>query len=115
MAAHYDFCSNLQPDCRGIDWGYKDWSPADGDVVSGVHCNVRTFFIDANVTVIVAPWNRNNFGANGTFQLYAQDIVIRGTLTAKGAGYKGGQKSAKSNLSGKQGESFQCESVNVND
>ncbi|XP_065840044.1 uncharacterized protein [Oscarella lobularis] len=95
LAAHYDFCSNLQPDCRGIDWGYKDWSPADGDVVS------------------VAPWNRNNFGANGTFQLYAQDIVIRGTLTAKGAGYKGGQKSAKSNLSGKQGESFQSVGTTV--
>ncbi|XP_065840047.1 uncharacterized protein [Oscarella lobularis] len=112
LAAYYDFCSNLQPDCRGIDWGYKDWSPADGDVVSGVHCNVRTFFVDANVTVRVAPWNRNNSGANGMFRVYAQDIIISGILTARGAGYKGGQKT-KSNLSGRQGESFQSVGTTV--
>ncbi|XP_065840054.1 uncharacterized protein [Oscarella lobularis] len=109
LAAHHDFCTNSQPECRGIDWGYKDWSPADGDVVFGVHCNVRTFAIEADVTVKVAPWtfnNSTNLGANGTFQVFAHDIIIRGTLCATGAGFMGGDKPTKSNTSGEQGESF---------
>ncbi|XP_065840055.1 uncharacterized protein [Oscarella lobularis] len=106
LASHYDFCTILQPDCRGTDHGNRDWSPADGDVVSGVHCNVRTFAIEANITVKVEPWT-NNSANFGTLKVYAYDIIIRGTLTAKGAGYKGGEQSTKSNSSGKQGESFQ--------
>ena len=110
MASHYDFCTILQPDCRGTDHGNRDWSPADGDVVSGVHCNVRTFAIEANITVKVEPWT-NNSANFGTLKVYAYDIIIRGTLTAKGAGYKGGEQSTKSNSSGKQGESFQSKEV----
>ena len=101
---------NAQPDCQGTDWGYRDWYPVDGDVVSGVHCNVRTFAIEANVTVKVAPWKNNsaNLRESGTFHLYARDIIIDGTLTARGAGYKGGEKPTKFNLFGRQGESYLC-------
>ena len=70
---------------------------------------MRTFAIEADVTVKVAPWtfnNSTNLGANGTFQVFAHDIIIRGTLCATGAGFMGGDKPTKSNTSGEQGESF---------
>eukprot|EP00118_Oscarella_pearsei_P013888 m.115146 g.115146 ORF g.115146 m.115146 type:complete len:2509 (+) comp37534_c0_seq1:25-7551(+) len=109
LIAHYEFCDNPPQSCHGKDWGYQDWYPSNGDIVYGVHCNVRTFYIRKGVTVTVAPWQRDaqlNSGANGTFQVYAQDIFIEGTLTAQGAGYEGGDRPTAARQSGKQGESF---------
>ena len=62
---------------------------ADGDVIWGEHRNVGHFEIPAGATVNVhryypdVPWS-------GRLDVYADDIVISGTLTAEGAGYTGG-------------------------
>ena len=111
LAAQYEFSKNPSQVCYGFDWNFQDWFPADGSVVYGVHCNVRTFFIQRGFTVKVAPWSRfldSNYGANGTFQVYAENVVIDGILTATGAGYKGGEMPTYFNKCCYQGESFSC-------
>ena len=118
LIAHYEFCDNPPQNCHGKDWGYQDWYPANGDTVDGVHCNVRTFYIKRGVTVKVSPWVRDaqgNSGTKGTFEVYAQDVVIEGTLTAQGAGYKGGDRPTKVRQSGIRGESFSCKATNDED
>ncbi|XP_065838937.1 uncharacterized protein [Oscarella lobularis] len=107
LVAQYEFSENPSPVCYGFDWKFQDWSPVDGAVVYGVHCNVRTFYIRPGVTVKVAPWRHrlaSNLRADGTFQVYAENIVIEGILTATGAGYKGGERPRIGSFFGTQGE-----------
>ena len=72
-----------------MDHGGSDLVLTDGDVIWGEHRNVGHFEIPAVATVNVhryypeVPWS-------GRLDVYADDIVISGTLTAEGAGYTGG-------------------------
>ena len=112
--AQYEFSENPSPVCYGFDWKFQDWSPVDGAVVYGVHCNVRTFYIRPGVTVKVAPWRHrlaSNLRADGTFQVYAENIVIEGILTATGAGYKGGERPRIGSFFGTQGETVSCKLI----
>ncbi|XP_065838949.1 uncharacterized protein [Oscarella lobularis] len=109
LVAHYEFGDNPPQVCYGFDWKFQDWLPADGAVVFGVHCNVRKFYIQRGFTVKVAPWSRrgaSNLEAHGTFQVYAENVVIKGVLTATGAGYEGGARPTISSFFGNQGESI---------
>ena len=116
LVAAYEFGDPTPPACHGKDWGYKDWYPADGDVVSGVHCNVKNFIVRQGVKVTVQAWKRkagSNTGTGGTFEVYAQHILIAGEMSAKGSGYQGGARPTAVKQSGKQGESFTCKTLMI--
>ena len=62
----------------------------------------------------VAPWRHrlaSNLRADGTFQVYAENIVIEGILTATGAGYKGGERPRIGSFFGTQGETVSCKLI----
>ncbi len=75
-------------DREGGDHGGADWQPPDGAIVGGVHLRVATFRIAAGATVTVVPFD----GAEGgRFVVHADAVEILGTLSADGAGYRGGR------------------------
>ncbi|XP_062504844.1 uncharacterized protein LOC134181591 [Corticium candelabrum] len=110
LIASYEFGEKTTPTCTGgKDHKNADWIPKNGDIISGIHCNIKTFYIPAGVTVQVDGWVRtknSNTGVKGTVTIHAQDILIKGTLHANGKGYVGGARPTSGKGSGKQGESF---------
>ena len=57
-----------------MDHKNADWTPSDGEIISGIHCNIKLFYIPPGVTVTVANWKRtknSNSGVNGTVTIYA--------------------------------------------
>jgi hypothetical protein len=110
LIAAYDFGDNPSAACTGgVDHGNDDWTPKDGEVISGIHCNIGLFYIPPGVTVTVAPWKRtknSNTGVNGTVTIFAKDILIKGSLLADDKGYQGGATPTGAKQSGNQGESF---------
>jgi hypothetical protein len=115
LIAAYDFGDNPSAACTGgVDHGNDDWTPKDGEVISGIHCNIGLFYIPPGVTVTVAPWKRtknSNTGVNGTVTIFAKDILIKGSLLADDKGYQGGATPTGAKQSGNQGESFSCKSA----
>jgi hypothetical protein len=71
----------------GGDHAGADWTPGDGSVIAGAHTNIGIFRVAAGATVVVAPWDGNQFGE---VDIQAQVVTIQGTLAADGAGYGGG-------------------------
>lgn len=65
--------------CIGTDHGGANWALANGEVVSGTHCNVGTFDIPSSITATVAPQTK--------FKVKAVTVTISGVLDASGAGY----------------------------
>jgi hypothetical protein len=72
----------------GGDHGGADWTPANGDVISGNHTNVGNFTITAGYTVAVLNWTGGD--TSGKLRVAANNITVNGTLTASGRGYGGG-------------------------
>src|SRR5688572_703176 len=71
----------------GGDHAGADWTPADGDVIAGLHTNIGVFTVPGGATVRVAPWDGAQFGS---VEVRAEVVLIAGTLNGNGSGYGGG-------------------------
>ena len=71
----------------GGDHAGADWTPADGDLIAGVHTNIGIFRVAGGATVRVAPWNGTQFGE---VEIRALVVTIEGTLSGNGSGFGGG-------------------------
>src|SRR5690349_20391282 len=71
----------------GGDHSGSDWTPADGDLIAGVHTNIGLFRVAGGATVRVAPWDGTQFGS---VEIRAEVVTIEGTLSANGSGFGGG-------------------------
>lgn len=85
------------------DWLGANYTAQNGDILNGRQYNMGTFYIPAGRTVYVQkysgasgtkPWYYEESDPAGTLggwtRIEADDILINGILTAKGAGYIGG-------------------------
>jgi hypothetical protein len=72
----------------GGDHGGADWTPANGDVISGYHYNIGTFTVTSGYSVGVLGWTGGD--TSGHLRVSAATISIQGTLDAQGRGYGGG-------------------------
>ena len=76
-------CPALAATITGGNWGGAALSPADGDVLSGVFTDVSTFTVAAGTTVYVE---------DGTpLEVFANNILIEGTLNGDATGFIGGK------------------------
>ncbi|MEO8377247.1 MAG: hypothetical protein ABI579_06220 [Candidatus Sumerlaeota bacterium] len=62
---------------------------SDGDVIWGKHTGVDRFIVETTSTVSIQAYVPA-ISSSGHLEVYADDIIISGTLTAEGAGYTGG-------------------------
>ncbi|XP_069120712.1 uncharacterized protein [Argopecten irradians] len=104
LVGHWELGEVIQPPCVGVDHGGEDWilDRASTMIISGSHCNISQFTIPENINVLVKPWNGTT---GGTLQIQAKNILIAGTLNARGAGYRGGKRPGEGET-GQQGESY---------
>ncbi|KAK3105994.1 hypothetical protein FSP39_010464, partial [Pinctada imbricata] len=105
LVGHWELGESLPPLCKGTDHGGADWIPADGDVLTGVHCNISRFYIPRDVSVLVKPYKRGG-NSGGLLDILAQDIEIDGILDGSGAGYSGGLSPSGAGSDGIQGDSY---------
>lgn len=80
---------SLATDYPSQDHSGANLTFANGDRIWGWHINLGNFYIPANCTVKLYPYD----GANpdkGQLNLHASNIDIAGTLDAQGCGYTGG-------------------------
>lgn len=82
--------SEFFPDCGwpdGTNYDGADLTLTDGRVITGRHKGIKTFTVPAGATAYVTTYDGIS---GGGLEVCAKNIVISGTLTASGSGYKGG-------------------------
>jgi len=73
LVGYWDFGESKHPFCQGADHQGGDWTPRDGEVISGVHCNISRFIIPEFTTVSVAPWDGST--DSGKVEIFARVSV----------------------------------------
>ena len=56
--------------CVGQNHLGENWTVLDGDVLSGVHCNILDFVVPLNTSVTVQAWNGSE--GSGKFEVFAK-------------------------------------------
>jgi hypothetical protein len=70
------------------DHGGLDLVLAGGDVIWGTHTNINRFVVPTSAVVQVNPYGLDQ--TYGAVTIHATDIIVSGTLSARGAGHWGG-------------------------
>lgn len=70
MVGYWDFGETKHPVCVGVDHMGADWSVDNGEVLSGVHCNITRFIIPESHTVSVREWDGGE--GSGKVEIYAK-------------------------------------------
>jgi hypothetical protein len=80
-----DMCQ--QEDVAGCktDHGGFDWSPGNGDTLSGYHYNIGTFNVPSGVTINIAAVVNGN-SCSGWLAISANNVVVDGTINADAKG-----------------------------
>lgn len=73
-----------------VDHHGQDVTITSGQVMSGTHINVGTFTVPFRSVLKVAPYRGDPDSGEGTLEIHARSIVVRGMIDARGAGYSGG-------------------------
>ncbi|CAN5398525.1 hypothetical protein BH09SUM1_BH09SUM1_13380 [soil metagenome] len=79
----------IAADYPPADHGGADLALADGDRIWGVHTNIGGLAVQTSETLRIRNYDPSVLGT-GFVEIHAEDIVVSGTIMARGAGYTGG-------------------------
>ncbi|KAL3836098.1 hypothetical protein ACJMK2_021551, partial [Sinanodonta woodiana] len=103
LVGHWELGEEIPQACVGTNHSEDDWILQDGQIISGVHCDIKRFYVPKDVTVIIQRYTGTS---GGKVEIYAQEIQIDGYIDGVGAGYRGGGSPDGSGATGIQGETY---------